>query len=280
MYRIKMTLLLDKYGSIKPEFTIYGCPRDVRISFGYSLKVNGVQITFKHERTVCLFFEAPYMLSETEADAIRESIGFIPFWNEVDGKRYYDPEADFKDTEELMSRRKKREKIQYMGVTIYKALYNEMRALSVCKSDVGDVYDNPDCFPPHLQPYINGALKELGRVYTVTYIPYIAVYEYLGMDHLFGKRYIINGDRLYNYNIIGRAKAGRLFDDDLYDMFAVTLYNHEVPYLSKDTCLMLTNNMIELFKLVELLGDITSGNKLSPFQTRVLQYLIKVRGSL
>jgi len=278
-----MTLQLDKHGIIKPEFTIYDCPRDVRISFGHTFKINGTYTSYKYERTIRTFFEAPYRLNETEANHIRKAIGFIPFWNEVDGKRCYDPDANFKDTEELMSRRKKREKIQYMGITIYKALYNEMRAISVCKSDVGDIYDNPDCFPPRLQPYVCGALKELGRVYTVTYIPYIAVYEYLGMDYLFGKQYIINGDRLYDYNMTGRAKAGRLFDNVPYDIFTITLYDSQVPYLSKDMCLMLTNNMIELFKLVKLLDDVTSvtsSNQLSPFQTRILQYLIKVRGSL
>jgi hypothetical protein len=249
--------------------------------------VDGYEISRKHAKRFCDYFTNRINIGR-RAKTLRKVLGFIPFHYPKDGKLYYDADADFKTEEELYARKQEPTKTLFVGVEIFTAFYNEMSFVAGGREASSDEFDKfvieLDYFPEHLRPHVQGALESLGRVYRVAYIPFYAVYEYLGLEHIFGKYFIVNGDNIYRYQHINSnvrdiimAKSGRLFDIRPPELHHFTIVSDEFIYQEPNILAFLTDNLIELFDLTKHIGDITE-MPLTPFQAHILKYMLRRSG--
>jgi hypothetical protein len=273
------------YGST--NVGIYGCPRDIQIYLGNdqgTVKIIdcGVTTSFysnKHNNSLYYHVRGHGIDNDT-CDLFNKCIGFIPFYEHRDGKRWYVPKATFKTREEMEARKKPVQTQMFLKV-LNLAFIREMATVCELMDAVPDITGFPEeieigKLDPNVAVHFTDALIALlpeHRSIKKMQLEHLVIYDFLGLTRLDqNKMYFINGDRIMECTQPNLAIAGQLWQCKRISLFP-TFEEFGDPHKIVN-CKYLSDNMIAEYKLWKTVLRIGDSPELSPIQVRVMQYLI------
>jgi hypothetical protein len=284
------------YHNSYKTIAINGCPGDYNMHF--TCRGNDSTLTIKGDpytksfyfdekdyKPIFDYFSNPIELPKETYELLKDILGFFPFMKYKGGWQY--AKVDFKDTDELWSRKKLIEYGSLLEIPIPIAVLNKMlflkkRKADICEfngchsaSDTGEVELSE--FPDHLQPYVLNALRKLSDFSPKEFkLEDLAVYDFLEFMRTFNRYRMIVGNKFTNRGVAAQAKHGLLWNSPIfcYD----PIYIDDKFYPEYNT--LLTDSLVQMYAIhmrpIQPGG--ISGTEITPLQARAMQVLLKING--
>jgi hypothetical protein len=246
---------------------------------------------FDSYSTILSCFNGAAKVSMLAWEFFREHLGFCPFTYTVDGKMYYDKEADFRTYKEMYARKKPAKFETLMGVQVPTAFLKLMGLVAenretcvvidgqivlreqLTESQTYEEWEPEIGYFEGVEEFVEDALKALSDDSVPKRTEFLKVYEVLRLqmlDHETSR--FIYYDTILEMNSANLARAGLLHSR----VATAPVYPRiwDFVELTVQQCQFIPNQMIETYKLYDdrRVMQIRDG-KLTPLQDHIYAYL-------